>query len=58
MWSDMNKANDRLLASTKEFQKTIEYSQDTTKKKIDALVTNGQWTSLSPEQRIKMEQDA
>ena len=58
MWSDMNKANDRLLASTKEYQKTIDFTNETNKKKIDSLVTNGQWNSLSPQQRIELEKAA
>lgn len=58
MWSDMNKANDRLLASTKEYQKTIDFTNDTNKKKIDALVSNWQWNSLSPQQRIELEKAA
>lgn len=58
MWSDMNKANDRLLASTKEYQKTIDFTNETNKKKIDSLVTNGQWNSLSPQQRVELEKAA
>lgn len=58
MWSDMNKANDRIISATKEYQKTIDFSQETTKKKIDALVSNGQWASLAPEQRVQLERDA
>lgn len=58
MYADMNRANDKVTAATKDYQKTIEYTSELNKKKIDTLIINGQWASLSNTQKIKLEQEA
>lgn len=55
LFSDMNAANARLLTATKEIQSSVTVQEKTWKDKIDMLVKNGQWASLSPEQKADYE---
>lgn len=55
LFTDMNAANARLLTATKEIQSTVSVQEKTWKDKIDMLVKNGQWASLSPEQKADYE---
>jgi len=58
LYSDMNAANARLQSATSDIQKTVEANESTAKKKIELLIANGQWGSLSPAQRVELEQRA
>lgn len=55
LYSDMNRANENILSATKDIQKTISAEEDNAKKKIDMLINNGQWNSLSRQQQIEIE---
>ena len=58
LYSDMKKANDEVSTSIKEMQKTIQNDEETTRKRIDLLQSNGQWNSLSPIQQVELEKRA
>ena len=58
LYADMNNANARLLTATKEIQTQVQSQEKVAKDKIDMLVKNGQWATLSPEQKVDYEQKA
>lgn len=55
LYSDMQRASDDVISATKDIQKTVSVEEENAKKKIDMLINNGQWGSLSPQQQIDME---
>ena len=58
LYADMNNANARLLTATKEIQTQVQSQEKVAKEKIDMLVKNWQWATLSPEQKVDYEQKA
>lgn len=58
LYSDMNSANAKLRESTEQIQKTISTNEDNAKKKIDLLISNWQWGSLSKVQQVELESRA
>ena len=58
LYADMNNANSNLQKATKDIQSTISTEETNAKSKIDMLINNGQWNSLSIAQKNQMEQAA
>lgn len=58
LYSDMNAANARVQTATKDIQAQVQVWETNNKKKIDMLVTNGQWNSLSPQQQVELEKNS
>lgn len=58
LYSDMNNANANIQKATKDIQSTLSAAETAAKSKIDMLITNGQWNSLSIAQKNQMELSA
>lgn len=55
LFSDMQRANDDVISATKDIQKTVSTEETNAKTKIDMLINNGQWGSLSRQQQVDLE---
>ena len=55
LYTDMNNANSNLQKATKDIEATVSATQTSAKGKIDMLINNGQWSSLSIAQKNELE---
>lgn len=58
LFSTMNSANDRLATATENIQKSVNVEQTSAKSRIDAMVSNWLWSTMSSAQQIDLENKA